>query len=638
MDSVRPLVEADDVANYGGKAANLAKMLETGLPIPDGLAVSLAAFDNEGHLTSEAAAAINQGLQANKLYAVRSSALAEDAEGASWAGQFETYLNTPAKSVVAKVEECHTTAKARAKAYASDKDGEFQIAVVIQEMVKPEYAGVLFTKDPVTGDDTPVTEYVKGLGEVLVSGRADPTRLVLDGSEQAAPFDTTELIKLTKKVEELFSTPQDIEWAWADGKMWLVQARPITTDHKTRSGIDLGEPDELFYWGPSRATPLYMGDFMAGVERFFVEMAKDPNLPTPAQSLTLFDEGKNVWLINAAEFAEFTEKTFAAYEKRGQLAGDIKKWQAAVERLPSLSGQEFANTLIQAWYDTEFAEFALYGAESFITKMLQRFDDRTLPKIWGTFTTSPTFLNELDNELADSGDVAAMAKKYPWIRDGYAGPNDEALWYFQERQKAIERDGLLELEDVDAKRQVMIDEHHLTDHEVATLTMARQLAEFMDDRKRWMMQTRRLISKPLSQVEHGWYFNDGQVALLNEEDTHALWQRYIDFKLSTNVVAGTVANSGGRHFVSGEVAVLNSHVDPVENDKILVVPSTSPGWVPLMRHARALVTDHGGMMSHAAIVAREFNLPCIVGTKQGTKILKDGDKVVLDLVNGEVNR
>jgi pyruvate,water dikinase len=104
------------------------------------------------------------------------------------------------------------------------------------------------------------------------------------------------------------------------------------------------------------------------------------------------------------------------------------------------------------------------------------------------------------------------------------------------------------------------------------------------------------------------------------------------------VVEGVVANTGGRHFVSGEVAVLDSHTDPVDDDKILVVPSTSPGWVPLMRHARAMITDHGGMMSHAAIVAREFNLPCIVGTKQGTKVLKNGDRVILDLIKGEIIR
>lgn len=134
------------------------------------------------------------------------------------------------------------------------------------------------------------------------------------------------------------------------------------------------------------------------------------------------------------------------------------------------------------------------------------------------------------------------------------------------------------------------------------------------------------------------FFEDGKVTLIDEDSTHELWQRYVDFKASTSAVSGIVASNGGKHFINGEVAIVTSPTDVVPDGKIVVVPSTSPSYVPLMRKAKGLVTDHGGMMSHASIVAREFNLPCIVGTKQATKVLRDGDKVVLDLVKGEVNK
>jgi phosphohistidine swiveling domain-containing protein len=420
--------------------------------------------------------------------------------------------------------------------------------------------------------------------------------------------------------------------------MWFVQARPITATGNLSEGYNLGEPEDLFYWGPSRAMPMYMNDFMAGAERLFLEMAHDPNLPTPPNTLVLFYNGKMVWLNNAKEFTKFTEQTFESYVKLNRLDQDIDKWIKAKSLLQTTKDKHFSNKLIECWYITEFAEFSLYGAEIYISKQLQRFDERSLQKIWGAFTQpdKPSFLNTLDEELVKSKDPVLMAHNYPWIRDGYAGPNDEAVWYFKKRLDAIRQDGLLETLDNQSKRDTLIKEFGLTNHEVAMLTIARRLAEFMDDRKKWMMETRRLITKPIGNIEHGWHFRDGKVSLLNQQDTRELWQRYIDFKSSTSAVVGNVANTGGRHFVSGEVAVLNSHTDPVEDDKILVVPSTSPGWVPLMRRARALVTDHGGMMSHAAIVAREFNLPCIVSTKQGTKVLKDGDKVVLDLLRGEV--
>ncbi len=153
-----------------------------------------------------------------------------------------------------------------------------------------------------------------------------------------------------------------------------------------------------------------------------------------------------------------------------------------------------------------------------------------------------------------------------------------------------------------------------------------------------MMQTRKLIKRPIGNIEHGWFFDGQIVALIDQENTHELWERYVDFKASTSAVVGIVASNGNRHFVNGDVVVVGSPTDIVEDGKIVVVPSTSPSYVPLMRKAKALITDHGGMMSHAAIVAREFNLPCIVGTKQATKVLKTGDKIVIDLINGEVSR
>lgn len=633
-------VSEADMALVGGKAANLAKLLQANLPVPNGIAVGLTAFDDNGKLNEDAAQQVKQHLEQDKLYAVRSSALAEDAEGASWAGQFETYLDTEPEDVIAKIELCHNSAKSRAKAYAEDKTASktFDIAVVVQEMVKPEYAGVLFTKDPVSGKDQQVTEYVTGLGEELVSGRADPKRIVLSDKADV-PFDVTQLAELATKVEQLFGVPQDIEWAWADGKMWLVQARPITALQEERTGYYLGEPDDLFYWGPTRANPKYMSDFIAACERFFTFMADNPNLPSPPKTIAIFEANKNVWLINAKAFAEFTEKTFKAYAKLDQLDQDITNWKSASEKLSSLNGSELNDTLVDAWFYTEFAEFSLYGAESALIKQLSRFDATTRQDIWGAFTVpdKPTFLARIDEELAASKDPAQMAKKYPWIKDGYDGVSPTAQQYFEERLKVVGSDTHT-TQSYEEKRHELTEKLSLSDEEVSWLTLARKLAEFMDDRKAWMMQTRRLLKEPVGNLEYGWFFNDGKSSSIGSEDTHELWQRYIDFKASTNAVVGIVASNGGKHFVNGEVAIVTSPTDSVEDNKIVVVPSTSPSYVPLMRKAKALITDHGGMMSHAAIVAREFNLPCIVGTKQATKILKSGDKVVLDLVKGEVNK
>jgi phosphohistidine swiveling domain-containing protein len=637
---VRDLADAKETEAFGGKAVNLGTMLRAGLPVLSGFVAGLDAFDKNGQLKSAARQEISRRL-IDKKYAVRSSATVEDASNASWAGQFETFLNVELKDIMRRMEQCHNFAAKRTESYAHQKTSttDFRVAVVVQEMLAPEYAGVLFTKDPVSGTDKFVTEYVEGLGENLVSGKITPKRIEWPaGQTPTAPFNIQSLTNLTKEVVAVFGAPQDIEWAYADGKMWLVQARPITTVVEKEKGLDLGEPEDLFYWGPSRATVLHMGDFMAGVERFFAQCTKSQALPNPPKTLVLFHNGKMVWLNNASDFSDFTKNIFDEYVKQNRVQQDLKTWRKLTEKLPRLTDDEFNEKLIETWQITEFAEFALYGAEKAIGEKLARFDERTRAKIWSIFSAPDklNFLNLLDKELATSRDTKVMAKKYPWIRDGYAGSNAEAEWYFQERLTAIDRNGLAELHNHSQKRKRATQEYKLGAEEVDMLNLARTLAEFMDERKEWMMKTRRLIERPVSEIKHGWLFDDGKIVLVNKTDTEAIWERYINFRAASSAVKGVVANTNGRHFVSGEVAVLNAHTDPVADDKVLVVPSTSPGWVPLMHRARALITDHGGMMSHAAIVAREFGLPCIVGTGNGTKVLTTGDKVVLDLITGEV--
>ena len=248
-----------------------------------------------------------------------------------------------------------------------------------------------------------------------------------------------------------------------------------------------------------------------------------------------------------------------------------------------------------------------------------------------------TFISRIDEELLATRDPKAIASKYPWIEDGYEGVTNNAMDYFVKRLKTLS-DNSGSAKSIRKVRTELISKYSLTTAEVYALELARKLAEFMDDRKEWMMRTRSYIKTPANKIEHGWMFDNGKVTLIRKTDTNDLWNRYIEFKTSTSAVNGIVASNGGKHFINGEVAVISSPTDNVSDDRILVVPSTSPSYVPLMRTARALVTDHGGMMSHAAIVAREFNLPCIVGTKHATKVLKNGDKVVLDLVKGEIIR
>lgn len=102
-------------------------------------------------------------------------------------------------------------------------------------------------------------------------------------------------------------------------------------------------------------------------------------------------------------------------------------------------------------------------------------------------------------------------------------------------------------------------------------------------------------------------------------------------------LSGQVAFPG---VVTGIVRIVRTihDIDAVRHQDILVAPTTVPDYVPAMRRAAAIVTDSGGITSHAAIVAREFKKPCIIGTKVGTRTLKNGDRVVVDAVKGIVRK
>jgi phosphoenolpyruvate synthase/pyruvate phosphate dikinase len=231
-----PLAEAADrpLAEVGGKAQALGRLLRAGAPVPPGFVVppasdpqaALAAFDSLG----------------SERVAVRSSAAGEDSKAKSWAGQFESYLYVTRAELLERIADCRRSGQsARAQGY--DAAGRaMPIAVVVQAMVAADTAGVIFTANPVSGNLTQVMiEAVRGLGEPLVSGAVIPDNYVLDkpshdaiaehvrGEAVLTTQERRQLAETASKLEAKLGHPLDIEWAFAEGKLYILQARPITT-------------------------------------------------------------------------------------------------------------------------------------------------------------------------------------------------------------------------------------------------------------------------------------------------------------------------------------------------------------------------------------------------------------------------
>jgi rifampicin phosphotransferase len=224
-------LELDDREAIGGLSAEIRRIVE-GVAIPGDLSAAITGALAE--LGEEAA------------YAVRSSATAEDLPTASFAGQQDSYLNVvgPA-SVLEHVSRCWASLFTERAVTYRLRNGfdhrKVHMAVVVQQMIDPAAAGMLFTADPVTSDRTVASvEAVFGLGEALVSGTVNPDVYKVRGDEVVArtiageqptltDVQAVRLGQLGRRIEAHFGRPQDIEWCLVDDDFAIVQSRPITT-------------------------------------------------------------------------------------------------------------------------------------------------------------------------------------------------------------------------------------------------------------------------------------------------------------------------------------------------------------------------------------------------------------------------
>ena len=225
--------------SIGGKARGLARLRANGFDVPPWLCIPSSITDDVLHASREdleiATAAIGDG-----IFAVRSSALAEDGANSSFAGQFETFLNVPQQDVLQRVFDVRSSASSsRLDAYraARGASADNGVAVIVQRMLAPEAAGVAFTRDPLKGDDVVIVSAVQGLGDSLASGdaNADTWRVASTGAvlSREGPSVLLEsralaVAKLARQIESSFGSPQDIEWAISGDRIFVLQARPIT--------------------------------------------------------------------------------------------------------------------------------------------------------------------------------------------------------------------------------------------------------------------------------------------------------------------------------------------------------------------------------------------------------------------------
>lgn len=360
-------------------------------------------------------------------------------------------------------------------------------------------------------------------------------------------------------------------------------------------------------------------------------------------------------------------------------------------RLESLSEKDlgtlwssFHKTYDAFWVPTIPAELGNYGSHAYFDDVLSRvIPDAATRAAMTEILFSPeamSFYQEEEVALAETETLAEHAKAFSWIHNSYASASLAPLSSFQTRKHTISP---TIREEIEQKRKKVIaakaqaaDEYHLPAECVHIADVIVRAIELQDDRKkhifmaieaeyRLLQEVVRRFAIPLGdllllawwEVESllkgddapvraiadrrewaGFLYSCDKQEALSADAVRRYWDLYAEEKVDAaraSEVRGIVVSKGAGN-VCGRARIL---LDPTrthefEQGDILLAPMTSPEYIFAMRKAAAVITDTGGLTSHAAIVSRELGIPCLVGTKVATKVFRDGDLIEVDITSG----
>jgi pyruvate,water dikinase len=276
MNSVIGFFHEVDPTKSGGKGKNLTALVKAHFPVPPGFILTYDAFVEyrekrgmSGEIKKYIALYYQQLIQeaGSPWVAVRSSASAEDMQGASFAGQYDTYLYVGSDTELCqRIVACWDSLySARANLYRERMKipgNNLKMAVIVQTMIDPRSAGILFTTQSYQNNEhVMIVESSWGCGEVVVSGKVTPDHFVVSRQEpfqllerlpgkkeiilqsgvetacttaqketdSLTPGELRQLCQIGLAIEQHFEYPQDIEWALThDGRFYILQSRPIT--------------------------------------------------------------------------------------------------------------------------------------------------------------------------------------------------------------------------------------------------------------------------------------------------------------------------------------------------------------------------------------------------------------------------
>lgn len=776
----------------GGKGASLGEMTNMGIPIPSGLVVLSDAFEyfiRETDIISEieatlkkvnhkemesverASETIREIIENTEMpkslekeimdayktldaewVAVRSSATAEDGTEHAWAGQLDSFLNTPKENVIKNVQRCFASLfTPRAIFYRFEKglhNTHISVAVVIQKMVQSEKSGIAFSVHPVTEDyNQMIIEGSWGLGEAIVSGQVTPDSYVVTKKPQEildiniaektrglfksksgsnewqeiadkkaneeclSQKEILELSDLVMKIENHYGFPCDIEWAYENKKFYIVQSRPITTLSDNKSKIFdkkewfLAVTRNMSFWHQCLAN---LG---------WYHNTRDFGVPYNLKQLSITTGGTHTQCFfynpHYKDYSDEIAKVFADKKSVKNLKqkyikfGDelLKSLQSVNRKLTPISLKKFFDTYQRYTAGLMITTgYSRKGTDILHDLLIQKgYTENEIPEIIATITYpsqhTPLFESQVDLMVIATGVQSKKINKQKekqlltkWIaKYGNIPVNycDEP-WVFENAQtqltSLLQKDCAKELKSLEDSHQVKIKQakkliKQINDKQIADIAYGLAEGTYINEYRKNIFSTVSLGYRPIfdqitklggsSDWRDCFYLmpqemidivsgvkisildikkkrkaigitvsDMGELEVVDDSLVKKLYEsdKQTDGEVQTSSVNEIRGFGASKGVVRGIVKIVLSSKEfhKVNAGDILVSSMTSVDFVPVMEKSAAFVTNEGGVMSHASIVAREMDKPCIIGTKIATKVLKDGDLVEVDANNGVV--
>lgn len=574
-----------------------------------------------------------------KKFAVRSCALIEDSDTSSHAGQFMTKIDVSPADLSSALKEVLAQAHHRLKGDLS------QFSVLIQEYIPADFSGVTFTRDPSGGREM-VMEYHRGIGEELVSGRVNPKQIVIPWTLAAPKLkafpEFEKWMDQFKNIERHFGHPQDIEWCVHKGKLYFLQTRPITTIHKTEyrgmKYLDevLPKQEPFFYAQteiseiaprPSPITFALLQKIYAASGPIEQVYAKH-NIKYQAQDF-LKIIGNQLYVDREAELHTLLP-SYTYLSSRHPLEPSRARWKEdartshnkkALQKMKVPAPQAMAHQLAECRERCDLtptdSETAL---KAFLTDYQLIFEVNVLAQRAAQRAESAlrsqkiSLMQILSSPLRKQFYVTKAPKNIPPLLGNALEIADETPFAIHQITNKNVKDDAASLwwKKLSSWRQTFFQPF-----------LERAVAyDALREQGRWLT---------------AYHVNALRHALKKVPKAHAAFDPFTFPAELTNLSRIKSQKISGLSSGTAEgILVTVAELARVKNPPILYTPILSPDLFQHFDKIKGIVSVHGGLLSHLAILAREHHLPVVSGVNLKKMGLKLGDRVHMSGENGTI--